>query len=301
MNTEDPTTFRFGYELDAVAARTDHSIVFVAAQRATGRQVAVKIAHDDEGADTLRREIQLLRGFSHPHIVEVIDATATGDPWLVMPLAATSLEDACASHGAFAAGEVVGVLLAIASALGAVHRHRLVHADVKPANILLAPDGRPMLADFGAAHPIGTAPTQFTPTYFVDDGVEGDVASLARCGLRMLADTDGDAADHLRTVLREFARVGDRPDALVEAIATLSVGACWPGVPVASSPGVGGPPTHPYGAGPPRTTDFIAAPPRRSARRVIALVAGAMVVIGVMHITRDMAAPGAPAAVEAGP
>src|SRR5438874_5152647 len=101
-----------------------------------------------------------------------------------MPLAATSLEETVATHGAFEAAEVVGMVVAIASALESVHRHRLVHADVKPANILLEAGGRPLLADFGAAHPIGTPPTNFTPTYFVDDGTEGDVASLARCALQ---------------------------------------------------------------------------------------------------------------------
>ena len=301
MNTDDPTTCAVGYELDAVAARTDHSIVFAATQRATGRQVAVKLAHSAEGADALRREVQVLRGLQHPHVVEVVDATATGDPWLVMPIAAASLEDACARQGAFAVEEVIGVLLAIASALGMVHRHRLVHADVKPANILLAPDGRPVLADFGAAHPIGAAPTQFTPTYFVDDGIEGDIASLARCGLHMLGDTDGATAADLRTLLLELARLGDRPDALVEALATLAVEPRWPGVPVTSSPAVCGPPTHPFGARPPRATDRIGAPPRRSAHRIIALVAAAVVLIGAMHVARERITPHAPAAVEVGP
>ncbi|HUP72505.1 MAG TPA: protein kinase [Acidimicrobiales bacterium] len=301
MNTDDPTTFAIGYELDAVAARTDHSIVFVAEQRSTGRQVAVKLAHDPDGADALRREVQVLRGLHHPHIVEVIEATATGDPWMVMPLAATSLEDACATHGAFDVDETIGVLLAIASALGAAHRHRLVHADVKPANILLAHDGRPLLADFGAAHPFGTAPTQFTPSYFVYDGIEGDVASLARCGLRMLCDCDGPRADNLRALLREFARLGDRPEVLVDAIATLTTEPRWPGVHATSPTAVPGPSTLPFGPRPPRASDRVAAPPRRSRRRIVALLAAAVVLIGAMHVARDRVAPHAPVTVEAGP
>ena len=298
MNTDDPTTFAIGYTLDAVAARTDHSIVFVAEQRSTSRQVAVKLAHDADGADALRREIQVLRGLHHPHIVQIVEATATGDPWLVMPFAATSLEDAVATHGAFAVEEVLGVLLAIASALQVVHRHRLVHADVKPANILLEADGRPLLADFGAVHPIGTSPTQFTPTYFADDGIEGDVAALARCALHMLADAVGPRPDQLRAVLREFARLGDRPETLIEAVATLVAEPRWPAVVAAPSLAVAGPPTHPFGPRPPKPIDAIAAPQRRGPRRIVALVAAAVVVIGVMHVARDRVAPQEPTAVE---
>ena len=301
MNANDPTTFAIGYELDAVAARTDHSIVFVAEQRGTARRVAVKLAHDADGADALRREIQVLRGVRHPHVIGVIEATATGDPWLVMPLAATSLEDAVAMHGAFDVDEVLGVIVAIASALQAVHRHRLVHADVKPANILLEADGRPVLADFGAAHPIGTPPTYFTPTYFVDDGVEGDVAALSRCALHMLADAGGASADALRTLLHEFARLGDRPEVLVEAVITIAAVPRWPSVRAASSSAVSGPPTHPFGPRPPRPTDEIAADRRRRPRRIAALVGAAVVVVGAMHVVRDRMAPQDSAIVESGP
>ena len=80
MNTDDPTTLAIGYELDAVVARTEHSVVFVAQQRRTARRVAVKLAHDSAGTDALRREIQVLRGLRHPHIIDLVEATATGDP-----------------------------------------------------------------------------------------------------------------------------------------------------------------------------------------------------------------------------
>jgi serine/threonine protein kinase len=299
MSTDDPTTFAIGYELDAVAARTEHSIVFVAEQRGTGRRVAVKLAHGTDGGDALRREIQLLRGIHHPHIVRIVEATATGDPWLVMPLALTSLEDAVATHGAFTVDEVLGVLLAIASALQAVHRHRLVHADVKPANILIEADGRPLLADFGAAHPIGTPPTQFTPSYFADDGVEGDVAALARCGLHMLADAGGPRPDQLRAVLREFTRLGDRPATLIESLATLAGSPRWPTLLAAPASAVIGPPTQPFGPRPPQTSDDVEPVSRRRPRRIVALLVAAVVLVGALHLARDRVAPPASAVVVA--
>jgi serine/threonine protein kinase len=291
VNTDDPTTLAIGYELDAVVARTEHSVVFVAQQRRTARRVAVKLAHDSAGTDALRREIQVLRGLRHPHIIDLVEATATGDPWLVMPLAATSLEETVATHGAFEAAEVVGMVVAIASALESVHRHRLVHADVKPANILLEAGGRPLLADFGAAHPIGTPPTNFTPTYFVDDGTEGDVASLARCALHMLADGDGNDRRALRTVLREFARLGDRPEILVEAVSAIVAEPRWPTVGTVSPATASGPPTHPFGPRPPRADDDGGVLRRRRPQRVGALVGAAVIVIGAMHVWREHTAP----------
>ncbi|MEO8695164.1 MAG: protein kinase [Acidimicrobiales bacterium] len=291
MNTDDPTTYAIGYELDAVAARTEHSIVFIAEQRTTGRRVAMKLAHDSHGADALRREIQVLRGLQHPHIVPLVEATATGDPWLVMPLAVTSLEDAVATHGAFAVDEILGVVLAVASALQVVHRHRLVHADVKPANILVEADGRPLLADFGAAHPIGAPPTHFTPTYFVDDGIEGDVAALARCGLHMLGDTSGARPDQLRAVLREFARLGDRSETFIEAVATLGGDPHWPTAIEAPATAVEGPPTQPFGPRPPRESVVVTSRPCRGPRRIVAVLAAAVVLVGALHLARDRVAP----------
>jgi serine/threonine protein kinase len=292
MTTNDPTTLTIGYELEAVAARTEHSIVFVAQERRTAARVAVKLALDPNGTDALRREIQVMRGLRHPHIIAVIDAVATGDPWMVLPLAATSLQDLIASGREFAAEEVVGVIVAIASALQSVHRHRLVHADVKPANILFdAGDGRPLLADFGSAHVIGKPPTSFTPSYFVDDGIEGDVASLARSALHMLGEADGIRTHALRTVLREFARLGDRPELLVEALAAIVGESRWPDLRAVSSLTAAGPPTHPFGARPPLASDVADVQRRRKPRRLVALVGAAVILIGAMHIWREHAAP----------
>ena len=296
MNADD-ATFTVGYTLEAVAARTDHSLVFVAEARGTGTRVAIKVARDGQGADALRREIQTLRGLRHPHIIELLDATVIGHPWMVTPFASSTLEAAIASGTAFDVAEVAGVAVAIATALRTVHRHRLVHGDVKPANILLGTGGRPVLADFGSAHPTGTAPTQFTPTYFVDDGPAGDVAALARCAIAMLADRTGPRADALRAVLREFARAGDRPDAFVDAVTAMVDEPRWPSMTVGGDTVAHGEPTLPYGPGPPPPVVPLAQPRRRAPRRVVVIVAFAVLAIGVAHTVREQHAAVPPAVV----
>jgi serine/threonine-protein kinase len=290
VNAPDPATYTVGYALDAVVARTDHALVFSADARRTGRRVAIKIAHDDLGRDALRREVQVLRGLRHRHVVELVEATALGNPWMVTELAATSLEHLAATHGGLGADELAGVVVGVASALHFVHRHRLVHADVKPANILLHEDGRPVLADFGAAHPIGTAPTQFTPSYFVDDGPEGDVAALARSALHACrADGDG-RLDALRTVLGTFARAGDRPDVLIDAVHAIVPEPRWPCVdPACASSAELGESTVPCDPRPPRPAAVAtgAAAPRARRTRKVAGALVTLVAIGAIHVARE--------------
>jgi serine/threonine protein kinase len=298
VNADDPATFTVGYTLEAVAARTDHSLVFVANERGSGRRVAIKVARDTQGADALRREIQVLRGLCHPHIVDVVEATALGHPWMVTPLAPTTLEAETAGGTTFAADEVAGVMVSIAAALTTLHRHRLVHGDVKPSNILLDADGRPFLADFGSAHPTGTTPTQFTPTYFVDDGPDGDVASLARCGLTMLGAASGERADALRAVLCEFARAGDRADVFADAVTAMVEEPRWPLV-TTTRYEASGEPTLPYGPGPPRPTTIVAPAPPRTSRRMVALIAIAVVAIGVADHIRGQQTSQPAASIEA--
>ena len=176
-----------GYELEGALARTEHCTVLAGNQRSNGRRVAIKMAIDDAGARALRNEIAVVCSIRHPHLLAALDATTGDEPMLVTERACCSLAELMASHGPLADDVVAGVVLAIATGLAELHRRRLVHGDVKPANILFENGGRPVLADFGATHQFGAAATASTAAYFVTPTSAGDIASLARAGLAAAA------------------------------------------------------------------------------------------------------------------
>ena len=90
---------------------------------------------------------------SHPNVVGVYDIVEEdGRPWLVMELVPhRSLRDAIAADGPLSPARAAQVGLGILAALRAAHQAGVLHRDVKPANVLLAPGGRVVLTDFGIA------------------------------------------------------------------------------------------------------------------------------------------------------
>ena len=107
----------------------------------------------------------------------------------------------------------------------------------------------------------------------------------------MPADGDGNDRRALRTVLREFARLGDRPEILVEAVSAIVAEPRWPTVGTVSPATASGPTTHPFGPRPPRPDDDGGVLRRRRPRRVGVFVGAAVIVIGAMHVCREHTAP----------
>lgn len=110
-----------------------------------------------------------LRG--HPHVVTVHDVLEhEGLPWIVMEYlaGAVDLRDRLARSGPFAPAECARIGLAVLDALTAGHERGVLHRDVKPANILLAPDrtgaphGRVLLTDYGISVQPDTGETRYT-------------------------------------------------------------------------------------------------------------------------------------------
>lgn len=142
--------------------------VYAARDLVLGRSVAVKVMRTDGEPDQTGRfdqEARLLAGLSHPGLVTVFDAGSSidgrGDPqaYLVMELVDGSTLARRLAGGPLGVEETAHIGGQLASALAYVHAQGIVHRDVKPANVLIAPpaaDGRTTakLTDFGIARQV---------------------------------------------------------------------------------------------------------------------------------------------------
>ena len=122
------------------------------------RHVAIKLMHRDisNDADQLerfRREARAVAKLNHPHVVTVIDAGEDdGAPFIVFEyVEGETLKDRIRRLGRLPVAEAVAYAVEIGRALECAHSHMLVHRDVKPQNVLIDPDGRAKVTDFGIA------------------------------------------------------------------------------------------------------------------------------------------------------
>ena len=149
-----------------------------------GRAAAIKIFHphvwaDDGFRTRFRRECEALVALEHPSVIPVLDAgESDGVGWIVMHLATGGSLDDRLREGVLDPEVAVRILRQVASALDAAHQVGRLHRDVKPANVLLEPDGHAWLADFGVARPVGgttTIPGQMvgTAAYMAPEVISG--------------------------------------------------------------------------------------------------------------------------------
>jgi eukaryotic-like serine/threonine-protein kinase len=133
------------------------------------------------------REARAAARLSHPCVVTVFDILdEAGSPWIVMELiCGRSLDHVIAEDGPLPPRHAAQVGASLLSALAAAHAAGVLHRDVKPANVLVAGDGRVVLTDFGIAK-IGADPglTQVgmvvgTPGFTPPERVRGEPATPA--------------------------------------------------------------------------------------------------------------------------
>lgn len=132
------------------------------AERADGRfeqHVAVKLLHRwrDDTSARLEREQALLARLDHPGIARLVDAgsMADGRPYMVMEyVAGRTLLRHC-EEDALPLSARLALFEQVCAAVAYAHRHLVVHCDLKPQNILVRPDGRVALLDFGIARVMG--------------------------------------------------------------------------------------------------------------------------------------------------
>jgi serine/threonine protein kinase/formylglycine-generating enzyme required for sulfatase activity len=160
--------------------------VFLAFDIDLERQVAIKVPlkerfQNASDADGYLAEARTVAGLSHPHIVPVYDMgrTPEGAVFVVSRfIEGTTLEEELKSSR-LPVKDLVGLLKTVAEALHYAHERRLIHRDVKPANILIEESTRtPFVADFGLAireeEYAKQAGLAGTPTYMSPEQARGE-------------------------------------------------------------------------------------------------------------------------------
>jgi hypothetical protein len=142
----------------------------------TGRAVALKKCALPDGLTPeqhavvrlwVPREARAFARIRHPHVIRTFDVLLDGDaPWIVMEyVPSRSLLDVIHEEGPLPPGRVAQIGLDLLAGLAAAGEADVLHLDVKPSNVLIAEDGRVVLADFGPA------------------GTHAGVAALAEAGI----------------------------------------------------------------------------------------------------------------------
>jgi len=145
------------YELGELIGRGGMGVVFRARHALLDRPVALKMILGGAYASTLAVERFLREGaaiarLDHPNIVRVYDLEEVrGLPYLAMELIEGGSLKGKLAAGPLDPREAAELLRTIALAIAYAHEAKVVHRDLTPANILLAADGTPKVADFGLA------------------------------------------------------------------------------------------------------------------------------------------------------
>jgi WD40 repeat protein len=189
------------YRLLRELGRGGQAAVHLAVDEELGRKVALKVlaladATPADGIARLRREAAICARLAHPSICAVHDFGHDGTSfWIAMQLVdgeslARRMARVSAQSGTPCAPipELVAMFAQIARALHVAHEAGIVHRDVKPGNIMVTPEGRPVILDFGLAvdlHSQSMALTRSgdrfgTPAYMSPEQLAGDRALVDR-------------------------------------------------------------------------------------------------------------------------
>ncbi len=151
------------YQLQQTLGSGGMAMVYKAWDLRLERPVAVKILRHDFSNDPtiserFRMEAKAAANLSHPNIVTVYDfGLDDGKLFIVIEyIPGTDLKTMIKHHGRFTLDEAIPLMVQACAGIGYAHRAGLVHCDVKPHNMLVTPDQRLKVTDFGIARVLAT-------------------------------------------------------------------------------------------------------------------------------------------------
>ena len=181
------------YVLDDQIGNGGYGEVWRATDTVLARPVAVKLLHPrytqrSEALARFRAEARHAGGLSHENIAQVFDYGEPADgqpPYLVMELVDGPSLETVLTGGPLDDTRTMDIVAQAAAGLQAAHAAGMIHRDIKPGNLLLAPGGTVKITDFGIAHTIGSAPLTAsgeligTPGYLAPERAMGERATPA--------------------------------------------------------------------------------------------------------------------------
>ena len=181
------------YVLDDQIGYGGYGEVWRATDTVLTRPVAVKLLHPrysqrSEALARFRAEARHAGGLSHENIAQVFDYGEPADgqpPYLVMELVDGPSLETVLTGGPLDDSRTMDIVAQAAAGLQAAHAAGMIHRDIKPGNLLLAPGGTVKITDFGIAHTIGSAPLTATgeligtPGYLAPERAMGEPATPA--------------------------------------------------------------------------------------------------------------------------
>lgn len=172
------------YRLIRLLGHGGYAEVYLGKHVRLGKHVAIKILSAplfDEAVKSFQREAQVIANLVHPHIVRLLDFDVKdGWPFLVLEYAPGGTLDQRYRHGIKLPLPVaVTYVSQMENALQYAHENKLIHRDVKPANMLIGQGGKILLTDFGiatVAHSTTSMHTQvpiLTLAYIAPEQIQG--------------------------------------------------------------------------------------------------------------------------------
>ncbi|MFA6364017.1 protein kinase [Methanoregula sp.] len=174
------------------------SRVFRVHDEKNNRDIAVKvpIRFDEVTGSQFTKELNVWEGLHHKNIVEIYAANIFPRPYIEMEYVESSLEG---QHFPLDEKKAVAIITGVAEGLRYAHEQGIVHRDIKPGNIMIAPDGTAKITDWGLSKAEGTkqsgligfsleyaAPEQLAPNLYGEPGPWTDIYQMGVLFYEML-------------------------------------------------------------------------------------------------------------------
>jgi len=175
------------YRIENLVARSGMASIFKATDTHTGRQVAIKIPHPEMEADPVlfdrfKREEEVGQALDHPAVMKVLPDDSRSSHYMVMEwVNGRLLRHILRELKPLPQERALRIAIAVCDALDYIHRNGVVHRDLKPENVLVTPDGRLVVTDFGVAFMAGARRLTWrwfstalgTPDYMSPEQIQG--------------------------------------------------------------------------------------------------------------------------------